>query len=69
VAPPQYKEMWKRAVLSLDAHPAWLVEDAWVIAQIHPLEYEKLDLKVLEEFDQRQYGSTQLVFYQRSLSL
>lgn len=64
VAPPQYKGMWKRAVESLDAHRGWLSEDAWVIAQIHPREYETLALTNLAEFEQRSYGSTLLVFYE-----
>lgn len=64
IAPPQYKDLWKKALLSLDDHPDWLVEDAWVIAQIHPREYEPLELNHLAEFDRRQYGSTLLVFYE-----
>lgn len=64
VAPPQYKDMWKRALLSLDTHPGWLSPDAWVIAQIHPVEYQALTLQRLSEFDQRKYGSTLLVFYE-----
>jgi 16S rRNA (guanine966-N2)-methyltransferase len=64
IAPPQYKDLWKRALTSLDSHPDWLVENAWVIAQIHPREYEKLELEWLAEFDQRKYGSTLLVFYE-----
>jgi 16S rRNA (guanine966-N2)-methyltransferase len=64
IAPPQYKDIWKRALTSLDSHPDWLVENAWVIAQIHPREYEKLELERLAEFDQRKYGSTLLVFYE-----
>ncbi len=63
IAPPQYKELWKKALLALDAQPGWLAEDAWVIVQIHPKEYEALPLAHLEEFDQRRYGSTLLVFY------
>lgn len=63
IAPPQYKQMWKRALLSLDARPGWLADDAWVIVQIHPVEYEPLGLQNLVEFDRRQYGSTLLVFY------
>jgi 16S rRNA (guanine(966)-N(2))-methyltransferase RsmD len=72
VAPPQYKKLWKQALLDLDSHPEWLSEDAWVIAQIHPVEYEDLnpsvDLHQLHEFDQRNYGSTLLVFYDRRLT-
>jgi 16S rRNA (guanine966-N2)-methyltransferase len=67
IAPPQYKQLWKRTLLSLDGNPGWLAEDAWVIVQIHPIEYEKVDLKNLAEFDQRTYGSTLLVFYERFL--
>ena len=63
VAPPQYKGLWKQALQSLDANPAWLSEDAWVIAQIHPKEYESLKLEHLVEFDRRQYGSVMLVFF------
>jgi len=64
IAPPQYKELWEKAVLLLDDHPFWLSTDAWVIVQIHPVEYQKLELRHLDEFDQRKYGSTLLVFYE-----
>jgi 16S rRNA (guanine(966)-N(2))-methyltransferase RsmD len=64
IAPPQYKGLWKRALLSLDAQPGWLSDDAWVVIQIHPREFELVELKNLEEFDRRVYGSTLLVFYQ-----
>lgn len=65
IAPPQYKEMWSQALLLLDANPAWLAEDPEVIVQIHPREYKELDLGCLVEFEQRKYGSTLLVFYER----
>ena len=67
IAPPQYKELWKRALLSLDAHAAWLSDDAWVIVQIHPVEYQALELQHLVEFDQRKYGSVLFVFYERCM--
>ncbi len=63
VAPPQYKGLWKKTLSILDTHTDWLSEDAWIITQIHPVEYEKLVLKNLVEFDQRHYGSTLLIFY------
>jgi 16S rRNA (guanine(966)-N(2))-methyltransferase RsmD len=66
IAPPQYKQLWKRALLSLDSHPGWLSEDAWVVAQIHPVENEPVELKNLVEFDRRTYGSTLLIFYEVS---
>jgi 16S rRNA G966 N2-methylase RsmD len=54
-----------KALLILDANTGWLNnEGAWVIVQIHPREYRKLELQALEEFEQRKYGSTLLVFYE-----
>ena len=71
IAPPQYKKIWSRALLSLDSHIEWLSDDAWVIVQIHPIEYEPIGqgFKIINlfEFDQRNYGSTLLVFYRRSV--
>jgi 16S rRNA (guanine(966)-N(2))-methyltransferase RsmD len=64
IAPPQYKGIWKRALLTIDTCKDWLSDDAWVIVQIHPKEYQYLDLENLVEFDQRKYGSTLLVFYE-----
>jgi 16S rRNA (guanine(966)-N(2))-methyltransferase RsmD len=70
IAPPQYKGIWNRALQTLDNHLGWLSEDAWVIVQIHPIEYkpinEEMPIKKLIEFDQRHYGSTLLVFYRVS---
>lgn len=65
IAPPQYKDMWQKAIQEVDNHPGWLSAESWVIVQIHPIEYEKLELQHLQEFDQRDYGSTILVFYER----
>ena len=65
IAPPQYQEMWSHALIELDSNLEWLEEDGWAIAQIHPKEYKQLDLNHLMEFDQRKYGSTLLVFYER----
>lgn len=65
IAPPQYKEMWLDAMHRLDANISLLSEDGWAIVQIHPIEYKALQLENLVEFDQRKYGSTLLVFYER----
>ncbi len=68
VAPPQFKEMWSKALQALDANPGWLNEaGAWVIVQIHPREYQALELTNLEQFDERKYGSTLLVFYEMKI--
>lgn len=64
IAPPQYKELWKRALYDLDANPGWIKADTWVIVQIDPVEYEPQVLTHLVELDQRKYGSTLLVFYE-----
>ena len=63
VAPPQYKKMWIKALLLIDQHIDWLTPEAWVIVQIDPVEYQKVELTKLKEFDSRIYGSSQLVFY------
>ena len=63
VAPPQYKEFWRKALLAIDAKPELLAEYGAVIVQIHPREETPVDLAVLEEYDRRKYGSVQLIFY------
>jgi 16S rRNA (guanine(966)-N(2))-methyltransferase RsmD len=64
IAPPQYKGIWKRALLSLDDRVEWLEDGAWIIIQIHPIEYEEVRLHNLYEFDRRKYGSVLFSFYQ-----
>lgn len=63
IAPPQYKEMWHRALTDLDAHIRWLTDDGWIIVQIDPKEYKSLMLTNFVEIDQRKYGSTLLLFF------
>lgn len=68
IAPPQFKDMWVKALELVDDNLEWLTDDGWVIVQIAPREYKfrkEITLEQLEEFDQRKYGSTLLVFYQR----
>jgi 16S rRNA (guanine966-N2)-methyltransferase len=64
IAPPQYQNHWEKALLLLDKNPGWATADAWVIVQIHPTEYKKLELTNFIEFEQRKYGSTLLVFFE-----
>lgn len=64
VAPPQYKDLWKRALEEFEKNPGWLSNDGWLIVQIDPKEYEKIEWKLFKEFDQRRYGSTLLIFYE-----
>jgi 16S rRNA (guanine(966)-N(2))-methyltransferase RsmD len=65
IAPPQYQDMWEKALELVDENIKWLSEDGWVIAQIAPKEYKSLSLENLEEFEQRKYGTTLLVFFER----
>lgn len=66
IAPPQYKQLWEKALIALDATPDWLVEDGWIIVQIDPKEYKPITLKEFSEFDKRKYGHSLLVFYERN---
>ena len=65
VAPPQYKGLWELTMMALDAIPDWLSPDGWIIIQIDPVEYQAKTYTNFQEFDQRRYGSTLLVFLER----
>lgn len=64
VAPPQYQGLWSRTLRMLDGSRV-VAEDGLVVVQIHPREYEVIELSQLELTDQRKYGSTMLCFYER----
>jgi 16S rRNA (guanine(966)-N(2))-methyltransferase RsmD len=66
IAPPQYHEMWSRALKLVDENIGWLADNGTVIVQIDPLEYNEVELKNLEETEQRKYGSTLIIFYDRT---
>jgi 16S rRNA (guanine(966)-N(2))-methyltransferase RsmD len=66
IAPPQYREMWSEALKLVDENPGWLSDTGEVIVQIHPREYKDIALVNLQKFDERKYGSTLLVFYERT---
>lgn len=69
VAPPQYKQMWLDALRRLDKSPAaYLTPDGVVVVQIDPKEYRPQTLENLTVYDQRRYGSTQLIFYEWGVS-
>jgi len=65
VAPPQYQEMWLNGLEILDDNIGWLSDDGWVIVQINPREYKPQNFANIEEFEQRRYGGTLLVFYEQ----
>ena len=65
VAPPQYKGMWNETMKLLDARPQWLSDNGILVVQIHPVEFEELELQSFELNDERKYGSTLLCFYNK----
>lgn len=66
IAPPQYEGLWLKAVLTLDENPQFLHSEGQAIVQIHPKEFEDaVEYRHLRIFDQREYGDTLLVFYER----
>lgn len=66
IAPPQYKGLWQQALQKVNENISWLAENAWVIVQIDPVEYEAIELTHLKEFETRKYGSTLLVFFEQA---
>jgi 16S rRNA (guanine(966)-N(2))-methyltransferase RsmD len=65
IAPPQYQNLWVETLALLDARPDWVNPDGVAVAQIHPREFTDLALDNFLVVDQRRYGSTLLVFYER----
>lgn len=65
IAPPQYKGLWLKALMMIEARPDLLTEDGVVIVQIHPKEFEEAPIDNLVLYDERKYGSTLLCFYER----
>jgi 16S rRNA (guanine(966)-N(2))-methyltransferase RsmD len=68
IAPPQYKNMWLEALKLIDDNMEWLSDDGTVIVQIDPREHwehEDFEFNNLVEGEQRKYGNTMLIFYDR----
>jgi 16S rRNA (guanine(966)-N(2))-methyltransferase RsmD len=63
IAPPQYQGLWLKTLKAFDGNNAWMEKDAWIIVQIHPKEFLPPEIKSLELFEQRSYGSTLLLFF------
>ena len=65
VAPPQYQELWQKALLQIDRRPELLTAEGQTVVQIHPKEDDPdLLLQNLVRYDERQYGSTRLIFFE-----
>ena len=65
IAPPQFKELWSRSLTILDRNPGWLKDSGLAIVQIAPKEYKDLDYDNFLKTDERKYGNTLLVFFDR----
>ncbi|MFZ3151262.1 MAG: 16S rRNA (guanine(966)-N(2))-methyltransferase RsmD [Anaerolineaceae bacterium] len=65
IAPPQYKQMWQKAMNLLDEQPSLLDTEGQIIVQINPLEWTEILLTNFRVFDQRKYGDTLLVFFEK----
>lgn len=66
IAPPQYLGLWVGAMAGLEANlDGVLKPDGIVIVQIDPKEYMEMSLDKLNKYDDRKYGNTQLIFYER----
>ena len=63
IAPPQYQEIWLRALRAVDARPELLCGGGQVIVQVFPKEWTEPSLAHLALLDRRQYGSTALFFF------
>ena len=63
VAPPQYQNLWSKALLAID-DSLILASGGVIVVQIFPKDFESLSLKHVELTDQRKYGSTMLCFYE-----
>lgn len=68
IAPPQYREMWIKSLLLLDSNNTWLSDIGWVVVQIHPREEYEVSLSRLVRIDERKYGSTLLIFYEKNIN-
>lgn len=68
IAPPQYQDLWHKAMQELDQNPNWVGLWDRVIVQIHPKEFdENYGYTNFGIYDRREYGDTLLIFYERIL--
>ena len=63
IAPPQYQDLWRKALERVDQSPRLTAPFATIIVQIHPKEDAPVHLTRLEEYDRRHYGSVLLIFF------
>lgn len=70
VAPPQYQDLWRKTLTALDTSLLWIPEGVVIIVQIDPKEQQGDDVPLthLEQYDERRYGKTKLLFLTRIIS-
>jgi len=65
IAPPQYKELWSKALVGIDGQASnILADEGLVVVQIDPREFREVSLEHLTLTDRRKYGNTLLCFYE-----
>jgi 16S rRNA (guanine(966)-N(2))-methyltransferase RsmD len=67
VAPPQYKGLWIKSLIKIAQNIDWTHNDSWLIVQIHPREMDEIGLLHFNLIDERKYGSTLLLFYNKKM--
>ena len=65
--PPQFKNLWIEVVHCIAERPTILNKGGVLIVKIDPSEYEGLQIKTLNEVQQRRYGNSVIVFFERNL--
>ena len=65
IAPPQYKGIWIKTLGFLDQYPDLSTTDGWLIVQIDPIEYSQQELINYSEIENRKYGSSLLIFFEK----
>jgi 16S rRNA (guanine966-N2)-methyltransferase len=63
VAPPQWRELWERALLAIDARPGWIGDGGVVVVQCDPKEIHDVELTNLERLSVRSYGGVAFIFF------
>lgn len=64
IAPPQYKNMWRKALDIIEENPTWLAPHTIVVVQIDPREQSDVLYHHLRAYDERRYGKTLLWFFE-----
>lgn len=64
--PPQFKNLWIEFVHCIAERPHLLSPEGLAIVKLDPSEYEELGIKTLNEAEQRRYGNSLVVFFEKA---